>query len=552
MLRSTHSMNENKVSMLPSTSLPATYYVDNFFKLLTHVESYYMDLLNGDEVHWLQRFKSLTKNSQCLLVRMLTRKGEWFRSDKLYYDEIGEPSKWLQELAGCGFVAINQTMQADILAQELLTKPELIRTYPFISPRLKKSEQILALSQYDISAKPSLNFDVIQLLDANHYRLMCQLFFGNGRQDLSQFVLADLGLQNFEDYVLTSSIRYFKCRDDVDTALLLSKLYDHYYQSKLNPVETLHQLIALLPDVKTHHDLERRRQKLINLIARDFERHSHAFDALALYDKTTQPPSRERRVRLHLALNTPEKSWPIITSMLNSPLDIEEYEVALRLKPKIQKALSLPQDKRVIMCPPTRHLEMDLTKASVELAVKQYMESEGWEVFYLENHFLNTLFGLCFWDIIFSPVDGVFINAYQQQPLDLYQPDFSSRRRRLLDERLNVIECSGVTPFLCLADSKRGISNPFVYWPYVDERWLKLVEQAIDGRLLRQLFTVMLKDLKKFRTGMPDLIAFKDGQFMWCEVKGPGDKLQGNQKRWMQEYEQLGVAYQVCYVTHME
>ncbi|TOP05084.1 hypothetical protein CGH26_21855, partial [Vibrio parahaemolyticus] len=56
-------------------------------------------------------------------------------------------------------------------------------------------------------------------------------------------------------------------------------------------------------------------------------------------------------------------------------------------------------------------------------------------------------------------------------------------------------------------------------------------------------------DLKLYRNGMPDLIAFRDNEFEWIEVKGPGDKLQDNQWRWIKEFSRLNVPFVVCYVT---
>lgn len=67
--------------------------------------------------------------------------------------------------------------------------------------------------------------------------------------------------------------------------------------------------------------------------------------------------------------------------------------------------------------------------------------------------------------------------------------------------------------------------------------------------MLVDLFSVQLRDLKLYRNGMPDLIAFKGDQFEWIEVKGPGDKLQDNQWRWNKEFNRLKVPFSVCYVT---
>lgn len=67
--------------------------------------------------------------------------------------------------------------------------------------------------------------------------------------------------------------------------------------------------------------------------------------------------------------------------------------------------------------------------------------------------------------------------------------------------------------------------------------------------MLMELFKVQLSDLKLYRNGMPDLIAFKGEQFEWIEVKGPGDKLQDNQWRWIKEFNRLNVPFAVCYVA---
>ena len=61
---------------------------------------------------------------------------------------------------------------------------------------------------------------------------------------------------------------------------------------------------------------------------------------------------------------------------------------------------------------------------------------------------------------------------------------------------------------------------------------------------------IQLKDLRLFRAGMPDLMAFKGEAYEWIEVKGPGDKLQDNQQRWMRELSKLGIPFSVCYVNH--
>ena len=84
--------------MSKEIELPADYYLDNFLKLIHHSLKWYESLLQPEEQEWINKFLCLKKNEQCLLVRLLSRKGCWFRSDKLIYTEIETIPSALAEL----------------------------------------------------------------------------------------------------------------------------------------------------------------------------------------------------------------------------------------------------------------------------------------------------------------------------------------------------------------------------------------------------------------------------------------------------------------------
>jgi Holliday junction resolvase len=79
--------------------------------------------------------------------------------------------------------------------------------------------------------------------------------------------------------------------------------------------------------------------------------------------------------------------------------------------------------------------------------------------------------------------------------------------------------------------------------------YITQASSALPKDQLVELFRVMLSDMRNFRAGQPDLVAFKNGELKFIEVKGPGDKLQQNQIRWLQKFQQLGVNAEVCYVN---
>ena len=63
-----------------------------------------------------------------------------------------------------------------------------------------------------------------------------------------------------------------------------------------------------------------------------------------------------------------------------------------------------------------------------------------------------------------------------------------------------------------------------------------------------------MADLRIHRSGFPDLIRFAPGhpepdqRYEMIEVKGPGDRLQDHQIRWLHFFAGQGIAASVCYL----
>jgi hypothetical protein len=517
--------------------------------LLHGVGGLYGDLLDASERRWLDRFYSLEEDEQCLLVRMMTRKGEWFRSDKLTYPELGATEQLLNKLELAGFIDLTLPSSPHVLADKLLTKPELLSLYPELPKALRKPKLINLLPEQFESSTVSLPFTTIKLVDNDKLSLFCLLFFGNRHQEFAQFVLENLGIHTFEQYEISTKTRIFHSREEVISSLAIGELAATYEEIDRKSQQALQDFSKLIPVPHGKH-ASRAYNKLVNLVARDLERVGAFDDALALFRQTVTPPSRERQARILKAQTKLEGAKKIVDTMLESPLSIDEFEVAERLSAPLCKALGKPKPKAVKLSPPEAHRKLDLNAKRVELAVVEALNNEGWQAFYLENQFLNTLFGLAFWDILFAPVEGAFVNPYQRQPLDLYRKEFVESRTQLVERRLNDIQQQGIDYLVDRHINKYGLQNPFIVWELLDDSWLTLAMESISKDQLVGLFEVILSDMRAYRAGQPDVVAFKDGDWMWCEVKGPGDKLQHNQIRWMKQFEKLNIHYQVCYVNH--
>ncbi|HCG6788079.1 VRR-NUC domain-containing protein [Vibrio parahaemolyticus] len=529
--------------------LAPDYYLENFFKLTHHAVTWYSDLLTEEEHTWLCSFDSLSKHAQCLLVRLYSRKGCWFRSDKLNYQEIPFIDAALAELGEQDFISLSPPLSHQELAANLLTKPEISALYPELPKSLKKDALVERLSNTEFDRVEQLEFTIVRLNSAHMIDVLLTLFFANTHQDLSQFVLDDLGLHQFEQYQLSKVRRFFNSREQIDRLIELSQLANLYWQFDRKDKANLDLLVEAMPHPVHHPYVDRKREHMLNDIARDYERIDELETALSLFGQTQLTPSRERRARIYDKLNHDDLFSDIVTEMLHSPIDVSELEVAQKLEQRLKRKQG---EKVPRVTKPTcmeYRVELDLSQQRVELASKAHFESLGWSVFYAENALLNALLGLTFWDAIFAPIEGAFINAYQHRPLDLYHSDFVAKRQALIDEAFTQLELGNTQAILAKYDEKFGISNPFVQWSLIGKELLEQSLNTIPTRTLLELFKVQLSDLKLYRNGMPDLIAFRDNEFEWIEVKGPGDKLQDNQWRWIKEFSRLNVPFAVCYVT---
>src|SRR5712671_1604360 len=84
--------------------LPIYYYHDHFIELVTFVTDTYDSVLTEVQHAFFTRFKTLSKDAQCLLIRMINRQGRIFRLSALRYAEIGDIDRGFHELIEAGHV----------------------------------------------------------------------------------------------------------------------------------------------------------------------------------------------------------------------------------------------------------------------------------------------------------------------------------------------------------------------------------------------------------------------------------------------------------------
>ncbi|RXJ74921.1 VRR-NUC domain-containing protein [Veronia nyctiphanis] len=536
----------------PPPVLPDFYYLNNFLTLIEYVAQQYTDLLNENEKAWIDCFQMLPRDGKALTVRLLSRRGIWFREDKLKYSEIKDLSATLAELERVGFVSLSNQPATEV-ACDLLTKPELVNLLSDCP--LKKQEKKQVFVDYALETKPTLTLP-FQCIALHHQEIMpvfLLLFFGNAHQDLSQFVLSDLGIHQYEDVEISKAYRLFRQRKHITDWLSLSELSEQLWLA--TTAKDIPCILGIASSVQAStafetiewQPMERKRQRLLTRIGRELERQSQLDDAVLFYQQSALPPARERLARIYTKQNRLALAADIVKDMLESPVDEDEQETAGRIARQLAKKTEINAPEKIKAAFESETVSLSIGR-SVELTVAEYYQSQGWQAWYSENLLLNAVFGLTFWDIIFSPVEGAFLNPFQRSPRDMYHESFSSTRKDMLESRFRQITQHGLDYIFGVYKEKHGTSNDWVNWHYVTEELLSAAINSLSSAQWVGCFRRLLFDLRANRKGHPDLFMVKEGKPCFIEVKGPGDSLQYHQIRWLNYFDHLGIECKVVYV----
>jgi hypothetical protein len=542
---------------VPETSPAALYYLLNFERALAWLAERYDDILGPDERGFLGTFRSLPQASRALLVRMLMRKGTLFRASRLNYEEIGCPLDAAAPLIALGWIDPAPHLSLDELFA-LATRPELQQMFTGAPVRKgsRKSDLLDALRAtysdaraYDVWNPQSAEqvFHVVIAPLCERLRLM---FFGNLHQDWSEFVLADLGVFQYETVPFAPSSRAFQERVDVDRYLALQACRETL--ETLTGDDSIEPLLGEIGAIETANPwLETRRAKLLFLVGQHCERHHQWDTALAVYDACAWPGARHRRMRVLERCGCFDAALTLAAQAAEAPESEEERQRVARMLPRLQRRLGQP----VARASAARHIErgaLVLARPSVplnvEYAVRDHLSNAEAPVHYVENALINSLFGLLCWEPVFAALPGAFFHPFQRGPADLHAPDFHLRRAAQFDACLAQLDTGAYREtILRHMESKAGLQSPFVFWGVLTPELLGQALDCLPAAHLKLWFKRLLHDIRSNRSGLPDLVRFwpAERRYELIEVKGPGDRLQDNQIRWLEYCVQHGMPVRV-------
>jgi len=568
------------------------YYLHNFHVALDWLQARYADVLSAHEQAFMHDFAVLPEASRAMLVRMIMRRGEIFRTGKLVYEEIGCVHQAAAPLLERGWLDAAASMTlSDFCAQ--LRNAEIREVFGRdASGQLRRwagSRRAVMLEQLGAeyaSAQtwrewwPLAQEDAWRVTVGELCRRLRLMFFGNLRQHWSEFVLADLGVFKYEPVALSRQARAFNHAQDIDCWLALQKCREGVDEgvSHEELTQTLHTLVT------TNAWLLRRRDRVRFVLGQRAERAGQWDEALSCYVDNGEPAATYRHARVleraghwqqaldvaqnAVAMQPGAPSWADGRVAAVQPgvrpwaeeegpgraLACEEgVQKLARLIPRLQRRLGLPLP-RASDAKRRAHVSTLLLHASeerVERAVCRHLHTDGAPVFYVENSLVNGLFGLLCWDVVFADVPGAFFHPFQSGPADLYDHGFARRRSVQINAALDLLSQDTWREVVRERYAQKyGVLSPFVHWAALTPELLELALACIPGEHLRIWISRLLADIRANRNGWPDLIQFFPDRcaYEMIEVKGPGDRLQDNQIRWLNYGVAHGMPMRVVHV----
>jgi hypothetical protein len=544
------SLQEHESGSIPV--LKEGYYLDNFWRMVDAVWGLYDDLFSPEEVAFVEDLRVLPLGAQRLYVRLLSRRGECFRLDRISYTEIPDLDK---ALASCRAVSLLGGVDELPLSSVLdsLVKTELVslvREYCLVSSlgQRRKHELIglLCASEEEqaIRLRVSQMVPMVRLLRWECTLTIRLCMFGSLSYDLTDFVLQDLGVVVYESYEILRVHRLFPDRKSIEEKLMLSRIRDAV--DVLLEGEAIEEAMRWAGPVVEEREWSPTSLSTLDRICirvgRHLERRGRLQEALGWMERAVSPPARERCARMYLALGEPQRALSLSLAMKDAPRSVEEGEVALRLEDKARRALgeSVPRRRR----PKRPQQDMLLSKGqeTVEQSVLQELRKGGKWGCWGENHLWLAIFGLATWDLLFASVPGAFHHPFQRRPMDLYRSTFRTLREPAFSERMDALASGGWGPrLLDVYDQKVGIANAFVWWERVPRDWIERVIEYVPGGHMAAICDRLSRDVKRFRRGFPDLFVCSSRGYCLLEVKGPGDQLRAEQLAWLDYFASNGI-----------
>ncbi|KAJ5495535.1 hypothetical protein N7539_000651 [Penicillium diatomitis] len=186
----------------------------------------------------------------------------------------------------------------------------------------------------------------------------------------------------------------------------------------------------------------------------------------------------------------------------------------------------------------------------VESMCLSWYRDHGWKGYHSEGGIVRTLFGLLFYDILFTYVPNVFQTPFQTCPLDLHTDVFYPSRASEINHRLVEITNGDAERIIRDIYDRESAAQPCaigIDWSFELDDLLEIV-QCFRGEALATICKVMAQEYQQRGGGIPDLFLWKaeEQTVLFSEVKSENDRLSDTQRLWIHILLGAGVQVELC------
>jgi len=550
----------------PLPDLSLFYYWENFNYVLGYVKKQYQNLLSESEILFIQNFENLPKESQCLYLRLASRRALWFREEKLTYVEISNISLSLDELGEKGFIRFASTQDSINLVSILsvFSKKECIALTSKLAHFPKYSSAISKEHLVDLCRPFSL--EIMQVLNGIASRLICPvqleyftfiqfLFFGTKFRDMSEFVIRDLGHRQYVAVNEEEFVPYFQTRKEAVEKWKISLWRENFYEMSKDPA-SIDELVQswnqdILPMYVDISDVAMGSfERALFSLGRWLERHGCMELALDIYEPSLSGLSLERRVRILAKLKRIEEALLLAKLGLEigfSPKETHFFEDFI-LKQNSKKHIKAVTQS--LKLSPTILIDIKW-KGNVELGVIDYFENMGYSAHFTENHLWKNVLGILCWDLVFDENQTGIHHPFQWAPSHYSSEGFTMGKEKDFEEKMGLLASLDLffAHALHIKENHEGKLNPLIDWYTLDIELIRELVHRVPQESLALVLRYLWTHLSTHAKGFPDLFVFKDSEYQFIEVKSPTDHLSAIQYFWHNFLIKTGVKFELYRVA---
>jgi DNA polymerase III subunit epsilon len=511
--------------------LPVYYYHDHFVEMLSFVRTTYGSILTDEHGAFVSRFQSLSKDAQCLLIRMVNRRGAIFNCSLFRYPEISEVDRAAEELLACGqarpLLASDYDAFVVCLSKDMLFRGAKAAGWTDVRSSWAKPklvEYFLAHIPFEVAAEHCGAAGFIALDEIRPLEFLLYLYFGKTERDLKNFALRDLGVLRTNKE--TSFQARFADGEEARACFHYSRLLDRLeVKSAIIYQETVSEIFGG-PVCRSDYAADLRSRAACQA-GQFFENKGEKELAVQLYRAGTSAECNERLARLLYATGRKVDAEELLRRMIDDPASDGEHVFATDFYARKFGG------RRTGCCTELLRTGVTLTvddtyRGNPEAGVAGVMRRQGYQVFFAENTLWQTLFGLLFWDELFE--SGQLHSSFDWLPHCLKDRNFVRLFEARICEKLEAIQSgNGLALLLRTVAARWGRPNGVFAWDHVDVDALRMLLAGASGAGLTTILRKMCEDFREMRDGFPDLMLAKDGKVSFLEIKAEGDAIRRNQ-----------------------